>query len=628
MPFLNGTVVGEARRVPLIACDDDQLPVAHQLPSFSDQRSIIVSLRDHFNRASNVNIKYTGGGIYDALLTASSHGSFVLLLRLGEQYTRLPGIASCASDREPLPSGSCGCKAGKYESATLTCESCPLHTTSVIGAVGKDACSVCDKGFYRPADGERCTPCPGQAVCPVNTTLSTLLLREGFWRLAPSSRQILRCASLTNASCLGGGHSGQCAEGYDGPLCAVCTKTGKHHDDDEGCIDCPSATGRTLLITAVLVAVAILAATVHRLYYRPPARLKWIFYLLHNAMSTFHAFGWGAKLRIAISWYQCVTVMNALYGVTMPTMYTDWMDVFDFLDVDWTGVVLPAECVGSFQRRLLLSSLLPLVLICLLVGWKVMCSRGKASLSASVLSALGPSLFVVFLFAPSINRKVFQTWDCEPYELSETEERFYMRASIGIRCYTAAHTTLFPTSFVLVALWPIGSLVLFAGLALRGRRRLLNHASDQFIRDIRFLHGDFKVCPPSLTSPLYPSHRFLLCRSPSATTGQPWSSRSGPSLPAGSSSSPLKGTFSVSSPPGSPPSLCWSGRCRRARTAAQKTTFSRRCQPSCSTSHTWAPSSSKRLRMSPQQTTSSLGGCSVSHQQTASSRSCSPLWWS
>ena len=134
-----------------------------------------------------------------------------------------------------------------------------------------------------------------------------------------------------------------------------------------------------------------------------------------------------------------------VWCASMPKTYTDW--------IDWTrGALLPAACVGTFQRRMLFSALAPLVLIGLLVGWKVVRDRGSSPF-ATALSALGPSLLVVFLFAPSNNRKIFQTWDCEPYEFSATEEHFYMRASLGIRCSSAEHTAIFPTSFVLLFLW-------------------------------------------------------------------------------------------------------------------------------------------------------------------------------
>lgn len=367
---------------------------------------------------------------------------------------------TCPASLNPIGNTQCGCPKGRYLlSATKACEACAGGTTSLQdGATSARGCDACDAGFFResalepPSDGEGCRPCPDEVTCPINATLPTLLLREGYWRLAPSSRQFLSCASLIDASCLGGGNSGQCADGYGGPRCAVCTESGKHHDDIEGCIDCPEATTPTLLVIAALTGAALFALGAQRLYTHPPHRLQGCSLYLHSTVDILRAFGLGAKLRIGVSWYQCIIVMNTLFGVTMPTIYTDWMGVFEFIDIDWTDALLPAVCVGTFQRRMLFSALAPLVLIGLVVGWKVVRSRGSSPLAAA-LSALGPSLLVVFLFAPSINRKVFQTWDCEPYEFSAAEEHLYMRASLGIRCGSAEHKAIFPASFVLLALW-------------------------------------------------------------------------------------------------------------------------------------------------------------------------------
>ena len=48
-----------------------------------------------------------------------------------------------------------------------------------------------------------------------------------------------------------------------------------------------------------------------------------------------------------------------------------------------------------------------------------------------------------------------------------------------------------PTTYVLIVIWPVGSLLLFFSLALRCRRRLISRAPDAFLRATKFLHGDF-----------------------------------------------------------------------------------------------------------------------------------------
>ena len=99
---------------------------------------------------------------------------------------------------------------------------------------------------------------------------------------------------------------------------------------------------------------------------------------------------------------------------------------------------------------------------------------------------------IIFLFAPSTNRAIFKAWDCVPFEYSATTQHYFLRASLGIRCGSEEHQQVFAVAFLLMAIWPVGSIVVFAGLALRGRRRLLQHTPDSFVRAIRFLHADFK----------------------------------------------------------------------------------------------------------------------------------------
>ena len=116
----------------------------------------------------------------------------------------------------------------------------------------------------------------------------------------------------------------------------------------------------------------------------------------------------------------------------------------------------------------------------------------------AMLNSIAPCLLVVFLCAPGVNRAIFRVWDCEPYEFSPNRQRYYMRASLSIECdgdeYDQIRTIVFP----LIALWPVGSVVLFAALSRHARGRLLAHTYDRFVRATRFLHNDFRpeYCAP------------------------------------------------------------------------------------------------------------------------------------
>lgn len=66
------------------------------------------------------------------------------------------------------------------------------------------------------------------AVCPWNSTLRTLQLKQGYWRLSDTSMSILKCDvdvddddDKLDERCEGGGMVYTCAPGHEGPLCQV-----------------------------------------------------------------------------------------------------------------------------------------------------------------------------------------------------------------------------------------------------------------------------------------------------------------------------------------------------------------------------------------------------------------------
>ena len=67
-----------------------------------------------------------------------------------------------------------------------------------------------------------------------------------------------------------------------------------------------------------------------------------------------------------------------------------------------------------------------------------------------------------------------------------------MRDALNIECGSGEHNRLIPSFVFAMVLWPIGAVVLFGVLTIRGRTRLLNRVHDSFIRSINFLHADFK----------------------------------------------------------------------------------------------------------------------------------------
>jgi hypothetical protein len=125
------------------------------------------------------------------------------------------------------------------------------------------------------------------------------VLRDGYWRLSPFSTDVAHCAGANSTSpCLGGGHSGTCADGYVGHLCDTCTNASTYFDEG-ACRDCPGTAGR-LTIAAVLLLVGVACAgAIWRAYQRPPALLKSCSHFMHRVADIMQLVGGGTKRKHA-----------------------------------------------------------------------------------------------------------------------------------------------------------------------------------------------------------------------------------------------------------------------------------------------------------------------------------------
>ena len=73
-------IVGIGTSVPFTACDDEALPVAHGLPSPTDDRRFTASLGSDGRQL--IPTYYVGQGIYEAAVLASTHGTRTLHVEL------------------------------------------------------------------------------------------------------------------------------------------------------------------------------------------------------------------------------------------------------------------------------------------------------------------------------------------------------------------------------------------------------------------------------------------------------------------------------------------------------------------------------------------------------------------
>ena len=134
-----------------------------------------------------------------------------------------------ASFPVPCPAGTIG--RSPRLGVEAGCEECAYPQSSTLGS---HACTSCVSQHYRMPEqsntsGLVCEDCMDGAVCPANSTLRTVNVTTGHWRLSARSQDVDECDQAGDwTPCIGGNSAGllgdgYCALGHDGPLCRLWT---------------------------------------------------------------------------------------------------------------------------------------------------------------------------------------------------------------------------------------------------------------------------------------------------------------------------------------------------------------------------------------------------------------------
>ena len=163
---------------------------------------------------------------------------------------------------------------------------------------------------------------------------------------------------------------------------------------------------------------------------------------------------------------------------------------------------------SSFKCWLLIEGAVPLVAIFIatvgatsIKSARVGCS--VKSLRSGLLEALPFALFLSYCLVPSVSTTVFQSWACIAYEFDGHYDKnvvyyYYLRKDLHVQCSDGAfsslhHDAITSTASFLLAVWPVGIVVLCAVTLLPCRRSLVAHVITPLSRATRFLHHDYKV---------------------------------------------------------------------------------------------------------------------------------------
>ena len=413
------------------------------------------------------------------------------------------------------------------------CIPCPYQLSSPAGAA---ECSVCAESFYlvkeaapgalRAAPSELCLPCPEHTECPWNTSIETIVLFPGHWRLSNRSREITKCdGSAAEERCKGGAHPGLDGEGYcsdhhTGPECLNCRGDRLYLHEGE-CHECPGTAGRLAILLSLAVATAATSICCFGAFYHPiggrlPA-IRGVRRLIAWLTTYARCCAIQAKAKIIFSFYGIITVLNSTYDAKLPSSYTDWVhSAFSWArPEEWlSSLSLPPECIrftstgSSFRSWLLLKALTPLLGIALaMIGSTVVeCARrgwSQRNLVAGGLASIPVALVTSFILVPSVSNSIFQSWLCVDYlfdgrDQTSVTRQAYLSGDLQVRCSgggnrNVEHSTITTIAAAFVAIWPVGMVVLYLLVLLPCRTSLRARSHTPLVRATSFLHQDYHV---------------------------------------------------------------------------------------------------------------------------------------
>lgn len=398
-----------------------------------------------------------------------------------------------------------------FKGGVAVCEHCPLGLSA---SSYSPTCDVCAKDFFRPTAASSvadCVPCPALAICGVDTTVQTLQMQSGAWRLSNQTTEIHLCrnadesaiettrgSSILYSPCVGGPSAGvdgrgYCLEGHTGPKCEACVNRSMYFNDDGICVACPDGGGVLQIISnlsAVVLSLLLFVAVCWWLYVNPPNKTcKRIKRQLAFATRKLRALGFVGKFKILVAFLQIWMNIPAFYGIDIPDELREWFDFFRFapftLDLDAFGY--PTACLGSMSNRLFLTAVAPIVLAatfyCIGLLWAIAQERVGSKTLRDLIAHLRAAkmtrrlwsrrlkvthlvvtpvaLFIVFCAYPAVGLSIFETWLCDPFTESAGRTRSFLRLSVSIECHSDAWDGLQQTAVLLIFVWPLAMPLLF-----------------------------------------------------------------------------------------------------------------------------------------------------------------------
>eukprot|EP00966_Prymnesium_polylepis_P034499 802109-Prymnesium_polylepis.1 len=319
-----------------------------------------------------------------------------------------------------------------------------------------------------------CRPCPDGTVCAFDTDVTTIWMRSGYWRLSDHTLDLRECPrNGTFSACLGGTTNGSCIGTQSGPMCKSCVEPSHYYDAEDGfCHECSAGIKAIVskadfaIAVSVVCALVMVALLLCRLYQYPQyaptvhhhlsAAMRYVSHKLQflglqcklkvrGHPNLAHGPGFHDGLlpvrlmpQVVVAFLQIVSVLGDTFSVQLPEYFTDWLDVFNIVGLDWESLLLPKGCLaGSFTGRLVITAVAPIIPIFgvwAVFSLRALCSGSnnssgassdsgalvaiKAQLAHSLKSSLLSSTPLALLVTFAFSENYFRHELCQPQALS------------------------------------------------------------------------------------------------------------------------------------------------------------------------------------------------------------------
>ena len=388
---------------------------------------------------------------------------------------------TCAPGQTLMGTSCQKCEFGKWKSdyGVKSCTRCELEGSITLanGAKNNDAC-ICPQGKYQ--DEGKCENIRKGMNGKVNgTTLETVPLLTGFWRTSLNSTEVLRC-SLPK-SCSGGEGTGNesdyCAEGHRGPYCSLC-KPDYAKDPFMSCKHCPSTLENILKTLGFIFGLALIASCVYLIMKRA----------FKGREASAKRFKTG--LKIIFTGMQIMSALpSTIPSLPMPKTFKsvviENVQLLNFnpFEFESLGCFANASFLNYYYQVACMS--VPVILLCcafVMTGLFRMRARKKC---------VSASLAITYLTLPAITTATFGLFPCEKFD----DGRNLLIRDYSINCDATDRHIWEAFGGILILLFPIGVMMIYALVLLRNRSKLMSpekRATSKGLSAIAFLWEPYK----------------------------------------------------------------------------------------------------------------------------------------